>query len=146
MLPLTWSKRQMGAKRSDLNYWWGGRSRQFTPDPAISFSVTQTGGHLILTSSGTMSSALPLRRQVCRRERGLGDGTHFAMPPQPTFTRPQMILKAARMYLGHADEKTTELYTHINKANPEAARALEPVLFGDLLQTVTRNSQSLRPN
>jgi len=48
-------------------------------------------------------------------------------------------LKAARMYLGHADEKTTELYTHVNKASPEAARALEGVLFGDLLQTVTKN-------
>jgi integrase len=55
-------------------------------------------------------------------------------------------MKAARMYLGHTDEKTTELYTHVNKANPEAARALEQVLFGDLLQTVTRNSQPLRPN
>jgi hypothetical protein len=43
------------------------------------------------------------------------------------------------MYLGHADEKTTELYTHVNKANPEAARALEQLLFGDLLQTVTKN-------
>lgn len=48
-------------------------------------------------------------------------------------------LKAARMYLGHAAEKTTELYTHVNKANPEAARALEQVMFGDLLQTVTKN-------
>jgi integrase len=58
-------------------------------------------------------------------------------------------LKAARMYLGHADEKTTELYTHVNKADPEAARALEQVLFGDLLQTVTKTrpeGQSLRPN
>jgi hypothetical protein len=43
------------------------------------------------------------------------------------------------MYLGDADEKTTELYTHVNKANPEAARALEQVMFSDLLQTVTKN-------
>jgi integrase len=58
-------------------------------------------------------------------------------------------LKAARMYLGHADEKTTELYTHVNKANPESARALEQAMFGDLLQTVTKNGpdgQAARPN
>ena len=54
-------------------------------------------------------------------------------------------LKAARMYLGHADEKTTELYTHANKANPEAARALEQVFFGDLLQTVTKNGLNRQP-
>lgn len=58
-------------------------------------------------------------------------------------------LKAARMYLGHAGEKTTELYTHVNRASPETARALEQALFGDLLQTVTRTNsetQSVRPN
>jgi integrase len=49
-------------------------------------------------------------------------------------------LKSARMFLGHADEKTTELYTHVSKANPEAAHALEEVIFGDLLQTVTKTT------
>ncbi len=29
------------------------------------------------------------------------------------------------MYLSHADEKPTELYTHVNKASREAARTLE---------------------
>jgi hypothetical protein len=29
------------------------------------------------------------------------------------------------MYLSHADEKTTELHTHVNIARREAARALE---------------------
>jgi hypothetical protein len=40
-------------------------------------------------------------------------------------------------------------HTHVNKASPEAARALEQVMFGDLLQTVTKNGlegQSVRPN
>ncbi len=50
------------------------------------------------------------------------------------------------MYLGHTDEKPTELYTHVNKTSREAARALEEVLFGDLLKPVTKDSQSLRPN
>ena len=57
-------------------------------------------------------------------------------------------LKAARMYLGHTNSKTTELYTHVNKATPEAARALEQKLFGDFLQTVTKTApdgQLVRP-
>jgi len=58
-------------------------------------------------------------------------------------------LKAARMYLGHADEKTTELYTHVTKVAPEPGQALEQVLFGDLLQSVTKpgsDEASVRPN
>ena len=57
-------------------------------------------------------------------------------------------LKAARMYLGNSDSKTTELYTHVNKPTPEAARVLERTLFGDLLQTVTKTTpdgQLVRP-
>ena len=49
-------------------------------------------------------------------------------------------LKSARMYLGHADEKTAEIYTHVNNANPEAARALEQAVFGELLQTQSRRA------
>lgn len=54
-------------------------------------------------------------------------------------------LKAARMYLGHADAKTTELYTHVDKASPEAARVLEQALFGDLLQNCSKPSLEDQP-
>ncbi len=46
------------------------------------------------------------------------------------------------MYLGQADEKTTELCTHVSKANPEAARVLGNAFFGDLLPTVAKSGQS----
>lgn len=50
-------------------------------------------------------------------------------------------VKASQTYLGHRTPRTTDIYLHDNKADPEAAATLERLVFGELLQNVTRTLQ-----
>jgi hypothetical protein len=61
----------------------------------------------------------------------------------PGVTVVIMGIPAFRLVRG---QKRTHLYTHVNKAKPEAARVMKRALFGDLSATASKKNASLRPN